>query len=112
MFRNSSVVIDQLITYKQEIVRVRILVVEDERKLARALKEGLEADNHAVSVAYTGEDGFFLIHAQPFDLSNFDQTCGQYGTYRAITKPIYSSSLYLAVYPTARSDLVRGACRS
>jgi DNA-binding response OmpR family regulator len=51
---------------------VRILVVEDERKLARALQEGLEADDYAVSVAHTGEEGFYLLCKQAFDLAILD----------------------------------------
>jgi two-component system copper resistance phosphate regulon response regulator CusR len=51
---------------------VRILVVEDEPKLAAAVKEGLEANDHAVSVAPTGEDGFFLAQTQIFDVMIFD----------------------------------------
>jgi DNA-binding response OmpR family regulator len=51
---------------------VRILVVEDERKVAKALKEGLEAESYSVDVAHTGEDGFFLMSAQPFDLVVLD----------------------------------------
>jgi two-component system, OmpR family, copper resistance phosphate regulon response regulator CusR len=51
---------------------VRILVVEDEQKLARALKEGLEADEYAVSVAQTGEEGFYLLCKQAFDLAILD----------------------------------------
>jgi DNA-binding response OmpR family regulator len=52
---------------------VRILVVEDEPKLAMALKQGLEANRqHTVSVAATGEEGFFLAQTQPFDLLIFD----------------------------------------
>jgi len=51
---------------------VRILVVEDERKLARALKEGLEADEYSVSLAETGEEGFFLLCKQQFDLAILD----------------------------------------
>jgi two-component system copper resistance phosphate regulon response regulator CusR len=51
---------------------VRILVVEDEPKLAQAVKQGLEANEHTVSVASTGEDGFFLATTQPFDLLIFD----------------------------------------
>jgi two-component system, OmpR family, copper resistance phosphate regulon response regulator CusR len=47
---------------------VHILVVEDEQKMADALREGLEADEHTVRVAHTGEEGFFLAQAQPFDL--------------------------------------------
>ena len=51
---------------------MRILVVEDEPKLAEAVKQGLEAEEHAVSVASTGEDGFYLAQTQPFDLLVFD----------------------------------------
>ena len=47
-------------------------MVEDEPKLAAAVKQGLEADQHAVSVAPTGEDGFFLAQTQSFDLLIFD----------------------------------------
>jgi two-component system, OmpR family, copper resistance phosphate regulon response regulator CusR len=51
---------------------VHILVVEDEQKLAKALREGLEADHYSVRLAYTGEEGFYLIQAQPFDLVILD----------------------------------------
>jgi two-component system copper resistance phosphate regulon response regulator CusR len=51
---------------------VHILVVEDEQKMAKALQEGLEADQYSVQVAYTGEEGFYLIQAQPFDLVILD----------------------------------------
>jgi DNA-binding response OmpR family regulator len=39
---------------------VRILVVVDEPKLAMAVKQGLEANDHTVSTAHSGEEGFFL----------------------------------------------------
>jgi DNA-binding response OmpR family regulator len=51
---------------------VQILVVEDEQKMAKALREGLEADGYSVRVAHTGEEGFYLINAQPFDLAVLD----------------------------------------
>ena len=51
---------------------VRPLVVEDEVKLARALQEGLEAENYAVSVVHTGEEGFYVAHEQTFDLVILD----------------------------------------
>lgn len=51
---------------------MRILVVEDEQKLASALKDGLEADDYSVSVARTGEEGFYLLCKQPFDLAILD----------------------------------------
>jgi DNA-binding response OmpR family regulator len=51
---------------------VHILVVEDEQKMAKALQEGLEADEYSVQVAHTGEEGFYLVQAQPFDLVILD----------------------------------------
>ena len=52
--------------------KVHILVVEDEQKMAKALQEGLEADDYSVRVAYTGEEGFYLVQAQSFDLVVLD----------------------------------------
>jgi len=40
--------------------------------MAKALREGLEADEYSVRVAHTGEEGFYLIQAQPFDLVILD----------------------------------------
>ena len=51
---------------------MRILVVEDETKVANALGEGLEAEQHDVTLAHTGEEGFFLFSAQTFDLVILD----------------------------------------
>jgi len=51
---------------------VRILVVEDERKVAQALQEGLEGEAYSVVVAHTGEDGFFLANSDHFDLVVLD----------------------------------------
>jgi DNA-binding response OmpR family regulator len=51
---------------------VRILVVEDELKVANALKEGLEDERYEVVVAQTGEDAFFRITTEKFDLILLD----------------------------------------
>jgi two-component system copper resistance phosphate regulon response regulator CusR len=51
---------------------MRILIVEDEFKVARALKQGLEADFYDVDVAATGEDGFFRASSEKFDLIILD----------------------------------------
>ena len=40
--------------------------------MANALREGLEADGYSVRVAHTGEEGFYLMNAQPFDLAVLD----------------------------------------
>ena len=51
---------------------MRILIVEDEAKVARALKEGLEGEHYDVVVAKTGEEGFFRANAEMFDLLVLD----------------------------------------
>jgi len=51
---------------------MRILVVEDEKKLAQAIHEHLESERYDVRVANTGEEGFFLLGTEPFDLMVLD----------------------------------------
>ena len=51
---------------------MRLLVIEDEVKVAHALKKGLENERYEVVVATTGEDGFFRANAEVFDLLVLD----------------------------------------
>jgi two-component system copper resistance phosphate regulon response regulator CusR len=46
---------------------MRVLVVEDEKKVAKALREGLEGEHYDVRVASSGEEGFFLVNHETFD---------------------------------------------
>jgi DNA-binding response OmpR family regulator len=51
---------------------VRVLVVEDERKLAEVVASALRAEHYDVVVASTGEEGFFRANAEVFDLLVLD----------------------------------------
>jgi two-component system copper resistance phosphate regulon response regulator CusR len=51
---------------------VKILVVEDEPKVAGALREGLEEEGYEITVAHTGEEGFFHASSHGFDLIILD----------------------------------------
>ena len=51
---------------------MRLLIVEDDLKTARALAAGLERGGFAVATAHSGEEGFFLLNAESFDLVVFD----------------------------------------
>src|SRR5215471_8619754 len=51
---------------------MRVLVVEDERKLAQVLAAALEAEHYDIVVSATGEDGFFRANAEAFDLVILD----------------------------------------
>jgi DNA-binding response OmpR family regulator len=52
--------------------RLRILVIEDERKLAEAIAEGLEGNGYQVVVAESGESGLREIEKSLFDLILLD----------------------------------------
>jgi two-component system, OmpR family, copper resistance phosphate regulon response regulator CusR len=51
---------------------VRILVVEDERKLGQVLASALQEEHYDVVLAPTGEDGFYRANAEMFDLVLLD----------------------------------------
>ena len=51
---------------------MRILVVEDEPKVNKALKEGLEDEHYEVVIAETGEEGFFRMTTESFDVILLD----------------------------------------
>jgi DNA-binding response OmpR family regulator len=51
---------------------MRILVVEDEQKVADALREGLEGEHYEVVVERTGEAAFFRVNTETFDIVLLD----------------------------------------
>lgn len=51
---------------------MRILIVEDEHKIANSIKKGLEQESFAVDVAYDGTDGFDLASSEPYDVIVLD----------------------------------------
>ncbi len=52
---------------------MRILVIEDERKIALALKKGLEQDNYAVDVTHDGETGLAFALDEQYDAMIIDR---------------------------------------
>jgi two-component system copper resistance phosphate regulon response regulator CusR len=56
----------------REAFILNILVIEDEKKLAQALQKGLESEHYSVQVALTGEEGYFMLCSQTFDLVVLD----------------------------------------
>ncbi|MFQ5716741.1 MAG: heavy metal response regulator transcription factor [Nitrospinales bacterium] len=51
---------------------MRILIIEDEKKVARFVKRGLEEETYAVDAAYDGEEGLYLAKETPYDLIILD----------------------------------------
>lgn len=52
---------------------MRILVIEDEHKIARALKKALEQEKYAVDVAYDGDEGYAMATTEPYDIAIVDR---------------------------------------
>lgn len=52
---------------------MRILVVEDDIKIASALKRGLERQSYAVDVCNNGTDGLSMATTEPYDLVILDR---------------------------------------
>ena len=51
---------------------MRILVIEDEHKIANSIRRGLEQEAYAVDVAYDGEEGYDLSVSEEYDLIILD----------------------------------------
>lgn len=52
---------------------MRILLIEDERKIANAIQRGLEQESYAVDVAYDGKEGYGRALAGTYDLMILDR---------------------------------------
>ena len=52
---------------------MKILVIEDEHKIANAIKRGLTQENYAVDVAYDGDSGLSSALAEDYDLIVLDR---------------------------------------
>ncbi len=51
---------------------MRILIVEDEHKIATALKKGLTQENYAVDLAFDGQEGFDLAASEDYSVIILD----------------------------------------
>jgi len=52
---------------------MRVLIVEDEHKIARALAKALEQETYAVDVAYDGDEGHAMATTEPYDVAIIDR---------------------------------------
>ncbi len=52
---------------------MRVLIIEDEHKIARALGKALEQESHAVDIAYDGDEGYAMATTEPYDIAIIDR---------------------------------------
>ncbi|VAX36743.1 Two-component transcriptional response regulator, LuxR family [hydrothermal vent metagenome] len=51
---------------------MRILVIEDEKKISSFVERGLKEQHYAVDVAFDGEEGLYMVDINPYDLILMD----------------------------------------
>ncbi len=86
---------------------MRILVVEDEHKIANALKRGLEQEAYAVDVCYNGDDGMAMATTEPYDLAIIDRMLP--GNYEGldIVKQMREDNIHQPVLLLTAKDSIR-----
>ena len=90
---------------------MRILVVEDDRKAARFLKQGLEEEGHAVDVAGDGDEGAQLGHVNPYDLILLDVQLPQkdgFTVARELRRNGVATPILMLTGRDTTADVVRG----
>lgn len=76
---------------------MRVLIVEDEHKIARALKKALEQESYAVDVSFDGDDGYAMATTEPYDIAIIDRMIpGEYDGL-AIVKAMREAKIHTPV---------------
>ena len=76
---------------------MRILIIEDEHKIAQALKKALEQESYAVDVSFDGDDGYAMATTEPYDLAIIDRMIpGEYDGI-AIVKAMREAKIHTPV---------------
>jgi two-component system, OmpR family, copper resistance phosphate regulon response regulator CusR len=90
---------------------VRILVVEDEKKIAMAVRECLVSEGYEVELAFNGEEGFYRLYAETFDLVILDimlPSRDGLEILRTIRQPGHRVPVLLLTAKDSVEDIVRG----
>ncbi len=90
---------------------MRILVVEDQRKMAELLKKGLEEENHAVSVAFDGQTALDIVDSFEFDAIVLDLMLPQVDGYevaRRLRRNKNDTPILILTARDAIPDIVKG----
>ena len=89
------------------IVSVRVLVVEDEHKIANAIKKGLEQERFAVDVVYDGDSGLASALADDYDLIILDRMLPGNVDGMEICRELRSKRLHTPILLLTAKDRVR-----
>ena len=90
---------------------MRVLIVEDEQKMAKLLKKGLEEETHSVMLAQEGVEGFEISQTYPFDVIILDVMLPGMTGFEIVRRLRQAKNRAPVLILTARdavSDIVKG----
>lgn len=85
---------------------MRILIVEDDHKIANALKQGLERQSYAVDVTYDSDNGLTMATTEPYDLVILDRMLPGSTDGIGILKTMREASIHTPVLLLTAKDRV------
>ena len=85
---------------------MRILIIEDDHKIAQALKKGLEQESFAVDLAFTGADGLGFALTVKYDLMIFDRMLPGVSDGLAISEKVRESNIHTPILVLTAKDKV------
>jgi len=84
---------------------MRILVIEDEPRIANSLKQGLEQEGFAVDVTYSGREGYDMASVDPYDLILLDRMLPEMNGMEVCRKLKEKGNYTPVLMLTAKSEL-------
>ncbi|HPZ09446.1 MAG TPA: response regulator transcription factor [Candidatus Eremiobacteraeota bacterium] len=84
---------------------MRILLIEDEKKVARFISKGLTEESYAVDIAYDGEEGAFLAEINEYDLIILDIMLPKKNGFEVIKQLRGKGLITPVIMLTAKDDL-------
>jgi heavy metal response regulator len=90
---------------------MRILVIEDEKKVADFIKKGLEEEHYAVDTAYDGERGLYMTEINEYDLIVLDLMIPKidgWGVLKRVRANKNNVPILVLTAKDALEDIVRG----
>lgn len=85
---------------------MKLLVVEDEHKIANAIKQGLEQESYAVDVAYDGDQGLANALTETYDLMILDRMLPGSADGIAICKQVREKGIHTPVIMLTAKDQI------
>src|SRR3981081_4030673 len=90
---------------------MRILVVEDDRKMALLLRDALEKQAHRIVLALTGTDGLDIARSHPFEAIILDAMLPEmdgFSVARCLREAKVTTPILMLTALDATKDIVRG----